>query len=405
MYWNSLDKNDTNLYKGIAILMIATHNFMHLFPTPKENEFEFYPNRFFDLLYLMANESENIIRISLSFFGHFGVQIFIFLSAYGFTKKYLNRQPNYWLFMWKRIFKIYPAFILGILAWSIVAGWVNGSHGILGPIKIIYWNIGDLLLNCRLYQISFLENLFRSLVLGPWSLVLGPWSLVLGPWWFIPFIFQFYFIFPLLRYLYSKWGAAMLLAISIAGIALSYLNHGRIGDLNIYFTVLGHLPEFCLGIYLAGKEGEKIRISWVVILSALVLYFLGNIYESFWYVNHISFLILLLIVFNAVIGSIKKRARINKAILFIGGISMPIFLVNGFLRYPFIYWAINNNYWLLTIALCLLSLTISIFVAYILSKIEGYVMPKINYETPKSLFNQAAGVFSFVRGNDKQNRT
>ncbi|MDF1642861.1 MAG: acyltransferase [Pseudomonadales bacterium] len=385
MYWNSLDKNDTNLYKGIAILMIATHNFMHLFPAPKENEFEFNPNRFFDLLYLVINESENILRVFLSFFGHFGVQIFIFLSAYGFTKKYLNRQPNYWLFIWKRIFKIYPAFILGILAWAIAAGWVNGNHGILGPIKIIYWDIGDLLLKLSLTS-NFISGKSLSIV---------------GPWWFIPFIFQFYFIFPLLRYLYSKWGAPILLAISVAGIVITYLNHGRIGDLNIYFTVLGHLPEFCLGIYLAGKEGEKIKISWTIILAALVLYFLGNIYESFWYVNHISFLILLLVVFNSVIGSVKKRARINKSILFIGGISMPIFLVNGFLRYPFIYWAVNNNHWLLTIALCLLSLTISILVGYILSKIEGYVMPKIDYETPKSLINQVMGVLSFARGNGK----
>lgn len=361
MYWKALDRMDSGVYKGIAILMIVTHNFMHLFPKPKENEFRFYPDRFFDFLHLAYSEPENIIRISLSFFGHFGVQIFVFLSAYGLTKKYLLHKPEYWLFIWQRMLKIYPAFLLAILAWLIVTGWVTGEHGLLGPITSLYWNITPLLL-----KLSLLSNFVPNFSLSP-----------VGPWWFIPFIFQFYFIFPLLRYLHYSYGGWVLLSISIASILLSILIQGKIGDLNIYFTVLGHLPELCLGIYLAHKDDTIIKISKLIILLAFIIFILGSIYEIFWYANHISFLILLLAGFSTLVRSIKNMSNIRGVFLFFGSISMPLFLVNGFLREPFISWAKAYNHWLLTIALCLVSLAVSTLLALILAKTEEYIMSKV----------------------------
>ena len=361
MYWKTLDKIDSNLYKGIAILMIVTHNFMHLFSAPKENEFEFYPDRFLNLLHLIFNEPENIIRVSLSFFGHFGVQIFVFLSAYGLAKKYSIHKLKYWPFIWQRILKVYPAFILAILAWLIIAGWVSQWHGLLGPIKVLYWNIEGLLL-----KLSLLSNFIPGQSLAP-----------VGPWWFIPFIFQFYFTFPFLLYLYSKWGGSILLIISIISIIFSMAVQGKIVGLNIYFTILGHLPEFCLGTYLARRDDDAaFRIPILIILLAFIIYFLGNIYEIFWYANHISFLILLLVIFGYLVPIIKRNAINREVFLFFGAISMPLFLVNGFLREPFISWAKDYNYWLLTIALSLVSLMTSVFVALILSKIEERLMSK-----------------------------
>lgn len=370
MYWKALDKVDSNLYKGIAILLIVTHNFMHLFPAPQENEFNFHPDKFLSLLYLFINEPENIIRVSLSFFGHFGVQIFIFLSAYGLAKKYSSHNLTYWPFIWQRMLKIYPAFILAILIWAVLNGVYN--YGLLGPIKVLYSNIDSLLL-----KLSLLSNFIPGESLSP-----------VGPWWFIPFIFQFYFTFPFLLYLYSKWGGPILLAISISSILLSLVLQGKIGGLNIYFTVLGHLPGFCLGIYLAKKDDAGIHIPTLMILSALFIYFLGNIYKVFWYASHISFLILLLALFSYLAPKIKANIQFRRIILFFGGISMPLFLVNGFLREPFFSWANEYNHWLLTIVLCLLSLMVSILVALVLLNIERYLMMKDSRENMVSMFGR-----------------
>lgn len=360
MNWKPLDKIDSDLYRGIAILMIVTHNFMHLFPEPKENEFEFIPDRFLSLLNLLWNEPENVVRVSLSFFGHFGVQLFVFLSAYGLTKKYSLHKPEYWPFIWERLLKIYPAFILAIMAWAIIAG---SPAGLSGPLKAVYWNRESLIL-----KLTLLSNFIPGKSLSP-----------VGPWWFIPFIFQFYFVFPLLLKLYYRWGGSLLLIISEISILCSIMVQGKIGNVNIYFTILGHLPELCLGMYMARSDDAGLRIPKRLLLAAFTVYFLGNLYENFWYANHISFLIVLLAACNYLITKIKGNNTIKKIFLFFGALSMPLFLVNGFLREPYISWAIYYNHWLLTIVLCLLHLMVSVVVALVLSRVEMRLMMKVNW--------------------------
>ena len=95
---------DTRFFKGIAILMILFHNFFHWLP-PKigENEQDFDLLRFRTYLNICFDSPELIIQATFSFFGHFGVSIFLFLSAYGLTKKYFNIQLDYFNFLKKRI--------------------------------------------------------------------------------------------------------------------------------------------------------------------------------------------------------------------------------------------------------------------------------------------------------------
>lgn len=363
MYWKRLDKIDSELYKGIAILMIVLHNFMHMFPTPKENEFNFDQERIFELLNIITTEPENILRALFSFFGHFGVQVFIFLSAYGLTKKYDSNKLNYRAFLWQRVLKIYPAFILAIIAWVFITGWFN--YGLMGPVKVFYWSYTDLLL-----KLTLLSNFFPEKALMP-----------LGPWWFIPFIFQFYFIFPFLLHLYSKWRGFALLILSIVSVLISLLFEGELSSVNIYVTVIGHLPEFCLGIYLAKKDQVDIRIPLLLPVIALVIYFAGNFYQIFWYVNHISSLIIILLIFTVLTPKVKRLNRVQTFFVFFGSISMPLFLVNGFLREPFIHWAMSINNWLITILLSLLSLVMSVVVALALIRSEKYVLAKITSKT------------------------
>lgn len=365
MNWKPLDRLDSELYKGLAILLIVTHNFMHLFPSPQENEFEFNQTRLLELFNLIFTEPENTLRILLSFFGHFGVQIFIFLSAYGLTKKFLKRSPSYWEFIGSRLLKIYPAFILAIITWLMLQGWLYPGYGLLGPFKVAYWNIESLLL-----KLTLISNFVPEKSLIP-----------IGPWWFIPFIFQFYLAFPVMLKLYLRWRDKALMAMAVVAILITMLSGGHIAGVNVYFTILGHFPELCLGIYIAGYEPKKLKIPTIYVLAALGLYLLGNIYQLFWYLSHICFLIIILAVFNHLMPRIKKAHISKKFLLFLGGISMPLFLVNGFLREPFISWAIQYNDWLLTIGLCLLSLTLSILVSMMLLTIEKRIMAKVTLLT------------------------
>jgi peptidoglycan/LPS O-acetylase OafA/YrhL len=355
MNWNPLGKIDSDLYRGIAILMIVTHNFMHLFPEPRENEFCFSPQFFINFLILLRNEPENFARGFLSFFGHFGVQLFIYLSAYGLTKKYASLKLYYWIFIWERLIKIYPSFILSILFWAILVGLPSG---LFGPLYVVLSNLNSLAL-----KLTFIANFIPEQGLA-----------LVGPWWFISFIFQFYLIFPLLLKLYDKWKGPVLLLISIISTGVAIGIQGQINGINIYLTILGHLPEFCLGIYIAKNDYAGLRVSKVMLFFALIVFILGNIYQIFWYFNHISFLIIFLSILNYFIKKIKENRIVQPFLLFFGALSMPLFLVNGFLREPYISWAIRYNNWLLTIVLCLLFLMISVVVALVLSKMEKRLM-------------------------------
>ena len=357
MNWKALDKTETNLFKGLAIIMIVTHNFLHLFPIPEENEFNFSESRFNNLLNLLWNEPENSIRGLLSFFGHFGVQIFIFLSAYGLTKKYLSTQPKFWSFLWGRVLKIYPTFILAIILWAMIYGWLWNNGGILGPLQVIYSNFGSLFL-----KLTLLSNFVPREAIA-----------IVGPWWFIPFIFQFYLFFSLLLKLYEHWGSKGLFVISIFSIGFNLFFNGRVFSVNLYPTLIGHLPELCLGIYFSKNDLNRIRIHYLLFFVALITNILGNIYEPLWHLNHISFLIILLFLFNFLVNKIKNNELSKKTILFFGYISMPLFLVNGFLRRPLINWALQYDHWFITIIFCLIFLIISVLVSLVLLHSEKFL--------------------------------
>ncbi len=372
MTWQPLDKNDSTLLKGMAILLIVTHNFMHLFPSPKENQFDFDPQRVMDFLSLAYAEPENLIRFSLSFLGHFGVQVFVFLSAYGLIINYAANKPGYGRFLWQRWVKIFPAFLLAIPLWLLLEGWLLVGYGILGPVKLLYWNLEPLIL-----KVLLISNFLPDYALPP-----------VGPWWFIPFIFQFYLVFPLLHQFNSRFGVNGLLALSIASVLIAILTQGKIAGVNIYFTVLGHLPVFCLGIALATRNQVSLKNPWLLLTATFIVYILGNFYQWFWHISHIAFLILLLVAFGALLKPVKKSVSIRNVLMFFGNLSMPLFLVNGFTREPFISQAMSHDHWFLTLLFCLASLATATVVALVLSWLTKICLSNVNSESPGVFFNE-----------------
>ena len=359
MKWQTLSFNETLIMKGIAILMIAMHNFMHLFPFPKENEFDFSFERTSSMLHLLRTEPENSIRVLSSFFGHFGVEVFIFLSAYGITKKYLKQPPQYWRLIIERITKIYPTFIIAIVFWLMLEGFY--SHGIFGPFTLLSMHYHEIFL-----KLTLLSNFIPEQALEP-----------IGPWWFIPFIFQFYFAFPFLIKLYDRWQATGFLALSVFCLVFTHTVAGSISGVNLYFTIVPYIPVFTLGIYLAKKDASivEITIPSSVILLTLVVFVIGNFNSHFWVLSNISFIILFLVVMNLLIPKIK--GNLHRILIYTGKISMGLFLVNGFLRFPMLRWAVDKNNWLITIGLCLVFLVISYIAAITVLYVENLITKKI----------------------------
>ncbi|MDR0363468.1 MAG: acyltransferase, partial [Bacteroidales bacterium] len=116
MQIKNISKDETLIYKGIGILLIALHNFFHWMPPGTgENEFDFDPNRIFNFLNGVVKYPLEFINLFLSYFGHYGVQIFIFISGLGLALSMLNKEQTWGKFMLERFKKLYLLLITGII--------------------------------------------------------------------------------------------------------------------------------------------------------------------------------------------------------------------------------------------------------------------------------------------------
>ncbi|WP_331350755.1 acyltransferase family protein [Cellvibrio sp. UBA7671] len=354
-FWQELGKKDLLILKGIAITLIVFHNFMHLLPSPRENEFYFDPGRIFLLFDLILSEPENSAVFLFSYFGHFGVQVFVFVSAYGLTKKMLSENIKYWYFIFSRLKKIYPAFLLAILFWATYTS-IYRFHS-FDPLKIIIEHQTNLLL-----RLSLLSNFVPGKALIP-----------VGPWWFLSFIFQLYIIFPLLLKCTCRYGTQFLIAITLLALTVVISFNANIKGVPLFFTVIAHIPVICLGIYLAKNDSSAIKIPYLIIPVAFVAFSLGNVYLLFWYTSHLFFLILLLAAIIPLLPKIQTSFTTNKILIFMGTYSMPLFLVNAFLRKPWLDYAIAKDQWFYSLIMCLIFFTIAVCSAVILQKITTLI--------------------------------
>ena len=87
-----LTRAECNALRGVAIIGIFLHNFCHWLPgIIRENEYLFNADNVSALRGVMASPDWNLPLHLLSFFGHYGVPMFLFLSAYGLVMKYEMR--------------------------------------------------------------------------------------------------------------------------------------------------------------------------------------------------------------------------------------------------------------------------------------------------------------------------
>lgn len=349
IYFHSISKRNTDLIKGIAILLIVLHNYYKwVNPISGQNEFDFaFDNIMRAWIFLRANPFE-IVHVFFDFLGHYGVQAFIFISAYGLTKSYHEKKPRTGRFLIHRFNKLYPSFMFAALLFILVKVLQEGSL-LLGPET--FKDLG--------IQLSLLANFIpgKAMVLN-------------GPWWFYSLIFQFYLVFPFFMWIDKKAGNAALLVLSITGLVFSTLIFKYLDDrsLNSMHFFTGHLPEFCLGIFLA--KHDKIKIPYWLLIAAGLLFLGGNIFRWLWPFTFVSFTLLFIIALQNIQG--RNENWLFKIFVFIGSVSIYIFACHGFLRLNFIILANQIDSILAAIPIGILYFTCSTVVAYLMLRVEKY---------------------------------
>ncbi len=340
-------KDQTLALKGVGILLIILHNFFHnLSPTIGENEFSFSIASSSNFHHTLRLHPAEFFRAVFTYFGHYGVQIFVFFSAYGLTRKYIKQPLVYSEFIKRRIFKIYFSFLL-CLAVYIVLGLLK-TH-LMNDSKVLYWD-------SLLWKALLVSNFIPGQALMP-----------VGPWWFLPFIFQFYLVYPFFLKLYQKFGAPFLFATFVLFTCLEWFFNPVLMDyhLNLNYIVFGHASVICLGVYLGSQENIKIPVICVVL--SLMLFVLASVNHLAWLISDLAFTVLILTFFLWIFKTRLQLSILMALLVFFGDLSFHLFMVNGFLRTPFHLIAEAYNLWWVDNLTALASLLFSTLFAFGLS--------------------------------------
>ncbi|MGB6193773.1 MAG: acyltransferase [Terracidiphilus sp.] len=302
------DKRDTAALKGIAIAAIVFHNYFHPISRAHQNEFTFDPSRFWAFLATVKDPSLAIQAV-FSFWGHFGVQIFIFLSAYGLAKSHWDDGSSWAEFMLSRVRKLYPIFGLAMLSWIALVSVDAGLVSILRQRGLEF-----------ILMLAGLSNILPGYKLPP-----------VGPWWFIPFIIQFYAIWPLMRRFTMKFGGRGLLVLALLAVIATYLVNPPLErwQIDLLETPIGRMPVLCLGIAAARFP---IRLNVWSAFPALVVLVLGSAYRGLWLFTFPAALIVMLFCYL----KLRPTLRGSRLLQLLGEYSLPLFLFNGIVRAPFL---------------------------------------------------------------------
>lgn len=349
-----LSKDESNLIKGIAILMIIFHNYFHIIPpSPGENQFVFSTLNFARFRQLLIADPFSVLRYSFSYFGHYGVQLFIFISGYGLYISNKNREISFVNFLVGRIKKVYPTLLLIVVFLLIVI-----------PI----WERG--------FNAETVKSLLLKLTLV-FNFIPGEATAVTGPFWFFSLIIQLYIIFPPLMQLTRKFGPYSMIIVGVISLLITsaFNNYFYLKDVSLYSLFIGQLPVFCLGIYFATKPVFNLRTS--VIIVSMIIFSLGNVNEVFWYFSFPAFVIFMLAFFLEIFSLVKKKNIIYSFLLYSGSISLYLFAVHGIARFPFEFVSEKYDNALITSSLSLMYLAGTYFLAWLTALFDKKIQATI----------------------------
>ena len=274
---NLLSRAECNALRGLAIIGIVLHNYCHwLRHIVRENEYQYFQRNVDGLLHAVGQPDALLPIHLLSFFGHYGVPVFLFLSAYGLVMKYegggavagmARREaqdgvPRVPILPFLRVhfLKLFKMMFVGYVAFTIVDAITPGSfHN--------HWAL-------ILAQLGMVNNLLPN----PDDVI---WP---GPYWFFGLMLQLYAIYRLLLYR-RHWGVTVGLMVvctaaqMICGAESSELNYLR------YNFVGGMLP-FGLGLLYAryGKPLKSNLLLVCLLVSLCLTCVLSMSYYSWFFV-------------------------------------------------------------------------------------------------------------------------
>lgn len=261
-----LTRAQCSVLRGIAIIGIFLHNFCHWLPKiVKENEYQLDLDRSRQLWHYLHHVDSLLPVQLLSFFGHYGVPLFVFLSGFGLVLKYersdISVKPlNFITYNYVKLFRM--------LAVGIIVYYALWSE-----------SVGTTLVAAHLLM-----------VVNLWSY--GSWIINPGPFWFFGFMLQLYILYRFVLYVPSSSRSSRRgWLVPLAVIAVAWLSQAFLrpdGNLIGYMrlNVFAGLMPLSLGV-LAARYAQRLnatprRLWWAVLGVSVLAVWLSNYHFQAW---------------------------------------------------------------------------------------------------------------------------
>ncbi len=299
-----LTKAECAALRGLAILAIVLHNYTHwLGLAVKENEYQFHRNNCDGLLHAVLHADINLPIHLLSFFGHYGVPVFLFLSGYGLVLKYEKSQraplstakapssapegatnvsstentaekamqaPSGAVggafFLRYHFLKLFRMMIVGFVAFVMLDAITPGRH----HYQLLH----------VVAQLGMLNNLLPTPDKVIWP----------GPYWFFGLMLQLYIVYRLLIWR-RHWGIVVGLIV-VCWLLQAFCN--PTGELlnRLRYNFVGGMLPFGLGVLLARFQSRFIttlsagkgRYAMLLLTASALVFLLSFNYQTWYWV-------------------------------------------------------------------------------------------------------------------------
>ena len=231
-----LTKAECSAMRGIAILAIMLHNFCHFNgKIVQENEYQFIDFNNDRLWQVLSNPTELLPVHLLSYFGHYGVPVFLFLSGFGLVRKYETSPSLPKGFILYHYLKLFRMLIVGFSIFLMVDAVTPGRFA-------FHW-----------------ENVLAQLLM--YINVLPQPDKIIWPgiYWFFGLMLQLYIVYRLLIFRRSSWIVVGLIIVCWL-LQVFCEPDGEVINRLRYNCIGGMLP-FGLGLLLARSSQREGRLS------------------------------------------------------------------------------------------------------------------------------------------------
>ncbi len=316
-----LTRDECTAMRGIAILAIMLHNFCHFIigRIVQENEYQFFVSHNEELWQVITHPDALLPVHLLSYFGHYGVPVFLFLSGFGLVMKYerkIQGQVAVFPFVRYNYLKLLRMLIVGLTLFFIV--------DIVTPGRFQYhW-----------------ENVIAQLLMYI-NLLPQPNHIIWpGIYWFFGLMLELYIVYRLLFYRRASWYVVVLL-LACCVFQMFFDPEGE-RLIRLRYNFVGGMLPFGAGI-LVGRYIENFRVSMSRWLWAVVVV----IASAFVFVMGFYFLSWLWIPLFIIIGTVAlvkaMPQKVMNLMVWFGSISAAMFVAHPIARKIFINVAVRQD--------------------------------------------------------------